>query len=207
MTSFYAAMKCCVVGSWKSGSTSTYFSVSLNVKYRQIRDKSVLILRSAMEDFVSWFCAVKKVNPFLLGVALIKLVDELETTVRVQKQRLQPAAIYNFCKGFENRLVCFVLQRLSPCKLGKLFNDNQHERVTVIEHFRVWQVNQISLPLIINTADDRATTLEITTNKAMQSAVMHSPLMTSAYNFINPQTCDVAFSCFWKAETGWERCG
>ena len=56
----YAAMKCCIVGSWKSGSTSTYLSVSLNVKYRRIRDKSVLIIRPAMEDFVSWLCAVKK---------------------------------------------------------------------------------------------------------------------------------------------------
>jgi len=37
----------------KSGSTSTYLSLSLNVKYRQIRDKSVLIVRSLMEDFVS----------------------------------------------------------------------------------------------------------------------------------------------------------
>jgi len=43
----------------------------------------------------------------------------------------------------------------------------QHERVTVIKHFRVWQVSQISLPLI-NTAVDSAMTLEITTNKAMQ---------------------------------------
>ena len=34
--------------------------MSLNVNYRQIRDKSVLIIRSAMEDFVSWFCAIKK---------------------------------------------------------------------------------------------------------------------------------------------------
>jgi len=65
-----------------------------------------------------------------------------------------------------------------------------------MEHFRIWQVNQISLPLIINTAHDSATTLEITTNKAMQSAVMHSPLMSSAYNFINPQICGVSFSCF-----------
>jgi len=206
MTSFYAAMKCCVVGSWKSGSTSTYLSVSLNVKYRQIRDKSLPIIRSVMEDFVWWFCTVKKVNPFLLRLALKKFVDELETTVRVQKQRLQTASVKNFCKGFENRFACFVFQRLSPCKVWKLFNDNQHERVTVIEHFRIWQVNQISLPLIINTADDSATTLEITTNKAMQSAVIHSPLMASAYNFINPQRCDVAFSCFWKVETGSERC-
>jgi len=45
--------------------------------------------------------------------------------------------------------------------------------VTVIEHFHVWQVNQISLPLIINATDDSATTLEITTNKA---AVMRSPM-------------------------------
>jgi len=40
--------------------------------------------------------------------------------------------------------------------------------VTVIEHFRIWQVNQISLPSIINAADDSAMTLEITTNKPMQ---------------------------------------
>jgi len=55
-------MKCCIVGSWKPGSTSTNLALSLNVKYRQIRDKSVLIIRSVMEDFVLWFCAVKKVN-------------------------------------------------------------------------------------------------------------------------------------------------
>jgi len=108
------------------------------------------------------------VNLFLLKVALKKLVGELETTVRVQKQRLQPASAQSFCKGFENRIACFVLQRLSPCKVSKLFNDNQHERVTVIEHFRIWQVNQITLPLIINDTNDSATTLEITTNKAMQ---------------------------------------
>jgi len=53
MTSFYAALKCCTAGLWKSGSTSTYLSVSLNVKYRQIRDQSVLIIRSVMEDSVS----------------------------------------------------------------------------------------------------------------------------------------------------------
>jgi len=43
--------------------------------------------------------------------------------------------------------------------------------VTVVEHFPIWQVNQtnqISLPLITNATDDSATTLEITTNKAMQ---------------------------------------
>jgi len=38
-----------------------------------------------------------------------------------------------------------------------------------------------------------------------KSAVMHSPLMASAYNFINLQTCDDAFSCFWKDETRSER--
>ena len=43
-------------------SASTYLSVSLNVKYRQIRDGSVLIIRPVMEEFVSWFCAIKKVN-------------------------------------------------------------------------------------------------------------------------------------------------
>ena len=36
-----------------SGSTSTYLSVPLNVKYRQIREESVVIIRSVMEDFVS----------------------------------------------------------------------------------------------------------------------------------------------------------
>jgi len=40
--------------------------------------------------------------------------------------------------------------------------------VTVIEHFRIWQDNQTSLLLIINAADDRVPTLEITTNKPMQ---------------------------------------
>jgi len=67
--------------------------VSLNVKYHQIRGKSVLIIHSVMEDFVSLFCAFEKVNPFLPRVALKKLVGELETTVRVQKQRLQPASV------------------------------------------------------------------------------------------------------------------
>jgi len=50
----------------------------------------------------------------------------------------------------------------------KTFQHHQHERVTVIEHFRIWQVNQITLPLIINAIDDSATTLEITTNETMQ---------------------------------------
>ena len=76
-------------------------------------------------------------NLFLLRAALKKLVGELETMVRVQKQHLQPASAQNFCKGFESRIACFVLQRLSLCKVVKLFNDNQHERVTVIEHFRI----------------------------------------------------------------------
>ena len=107
-------------------------------------------------------------NLFLLRAALIKLVGELETAVRVQKQRLQPASAQNFCKDFESRIACFVLQWVSLCKVLKLFNDNQHERVTDVEHFRIWQVNQTTLPLIINATDDSATTLEITTNKAMQ---------------------------------------
>jgi len=98
----------------------------------------------------------------------VNLVCELETTVRVQKQRLQPASAQNFCKGFENIIACFVLQLLSSCKVLKLFNNKQHERVTVIEHFRIWQVKQITLPLIINATGDSATTLEIATNKAMQ---------------------------------------
>jgi len=97
MTSFYAAMKCCIVGSWKSGSTSTCLLVSLNVKYRQIRDQSVLISRSVMEDPVYWFCTVKKWICFL-KVALKKFVGELETTVRVQKQRLQPPLLRIFAK-------------------------------------------------------------------------------------------------------------
>ena len=85
-----------------------------------------------------------------------------------KKQRLQPASTQNFCKGFENRIACFVFQRLSSYKVWKLFNDNQHEHVNVIEHFRIRQVNQITLPLIINATEDSATTLEITTNKVMQ---------------------------------------
>jgi len=99
---------------------------------------------------------------------LKKLVGELETTFRVQKQRLPPASAQNFCKGSESRIASFVLQRLCPCKVLELFNDNQHERVIVIEHFRIWQVNQITLPLIINATDDSATTLEFMTNKVMQ---------------------------------------
>jgi len=104
------------------------------------------------------------VNLFLLKLELKKLVGELETTVRVQKQRLQPASAENFCKGFESRIASFVFQRLSPWKVLKLFNDNQHERVTVIEHFRIWQV----LPLIINATGDSATRLESMTNMVMQ---------------------------------------
>ena len=72
-------------------------------------------------------------NLFLLKVALKKLVGELETTVRVQKQRLHPASAQNFCKGFESRIASFVLQQLSLCKVLKLFNDNQHKRVTDID--------------------------------------------------------------------------
>jgi len=101
---------------------------------------------------------------------LKKVVGELESTVRVQKQRLHPASAQKLCKGFESRFACFVfvLQRLRLCKVLKLFNDNQHERVTVIGHFRIWQVSQITLPPIINATDDSATTLGITTKKAMQ---------------------------------------
>jgi len=40
--------------------------------------------------------------------------------------------------------------------------------VTVIEHFRIWQVSQITLSLIINATGDSTTTMEITMNKAMQ---------------------------------------
>jgi len=79
-----------------------------------------------------------------------------------------PPLFRSFAKAFENGLACFVLQQLSSCKVWKLFNDNQHERVTVIEHCRIWQVSQINSPLIINTAVDSATTLEITTNKEME---------------------------------------
>ena len=95
MASFYAAMKCCILGSWKSGSTSTCLSVSLNVKYRQTRDQSILISRSVMENSLL-ILRRYKMNLFLLKVALKKLVGELETTIRVQKQRLQPASAQNF---------------------------------------------------------------------------------------------------------------
>ena len=107
-------------------------------------------------------------NLFLLKVALKKLVGKLKTTVRVQKQRLQPASAQNFCKGFESRIASFVLQRLSPCKVLKLFNNNQPERVTVIEHFWIWQVDKITLPPITNATGDNATRLEIMMNKVMQ---------------------------------------
>ena len=39
-----------------------------------------------------------------------------------------------------------------------------------------------------------------------KSVAMHRRLMASAYNFINLQTCDVSFSCFWKVERESERC-
>ena len=116
-----------------------------------------------MEDLVSWFCAVKKMN---FENAFWRSRDHGPFS----KTTSSAVSVYSFCKGFENRLACFVLQQLSSCKVWKLFNNNQHERVTVIAHFRIWQINQISLPLIINAADDSATTSEITTNKPMQRA-------------------------------------
>jgi len=69
--------------------------VSLNVKYRQTRDQSILISRSVMENSLL-ILRRYKMNLFLLKVALKKLVGELETTIRVQKQRLQPASAQNF---------------------------------------------------------------------------------------------------------------
>jgi len=39
-----------------------------------------------------------------------------------------------------------------------------------------------------------------------KSAMIHSPLMAGAYNFIDLQTCDVSFSCFWKVQTESEWC-
>jgi len=59
---------------------------------------------------VSWFCAVKKVN-FEKSL----LANSIPRSV-YKKQRLQAASVQSFCKGFENRLACFVLQRLSSCK-------------------------------------------------------------------------------------------
>jgi len=115
-----------------------------------------------MEDFVSWFCAVKKVN---FEKAYWRTRDHGPFT---KNNVFSPPLFRIFAKAVDNRLACFVLQRLSSYKVWKLFNNNQHERVTVIEHFSIWQVNQISLPLIINAADDSAMTLEITTNKAIQ---------------------------------------
>jgi len=56
------------------------------VKYCPIRDKSVLIIRSVVEDFFRDFVPYKK-------CILKKLVGELDTTVRLQKQRLQPASV------------------------------------------------------------------------------------------------------------------
>ena len=47
-------------------------------------------------------------NLFLLKLELKRLVGEFETTVRVQKQRLQPASAENFCKGVESRIASFV---------------------------------------------------------------------------------------------------
>jgi len=140
MTSFYSAMKCCTVGSWKSGSASTCISVSLNVKYRQIRDRSVLIIRLAMEDSVSWFCAVKKWICFFLGQRWKSLLANSRPRSVYKNNVFSPPLLRIFAKVFESRIACFVLQRLSLCKVWKLFNDNQHERVTVVEHFRIWQV-------------------------------------------------------------------
>ena len=192
-------MKCCIVGSWKSGSTSTYLSLSLNVKYHQIRDKSVLTIRSVMGDFVSWFCAVKK-------WILKKLVGELETMVRFQKNNVfSPLLFTIFAKA-----VIIDLPVL-------FFSDSAHTRKTFQQQStwtrdRLWafshlasQSNQLAIdhqrrwPQCddIGNYDEQADA---------KSAVMHSPLVASAYNFIKLQTCDVSFSSFWKVKTESERC-
>ena len=80
---------------------------------------------------------------------------------------------------------------------------DQHERVTVIEHFRIWQVSQISLSLIINTADNSATTLEITTNKAMQRVPWCTVRLWRVRITLSiSKPVNVAFSCFLKS---WDR--
>jgi len=50
----------------------------------------------------------------------------------------------------------------------KTFQQHQPERVTVIEHFWIWQVDKITLPPITNATGDNATRLEIMMNKVMQ---------------------------------------
>jgi len=82
--SYDEMLRCRIVKIWKHVDVS--FGVfECEVQYHHIRDKSVLIIRSVMEDFVSLFCAFKKVNPFLPRVALKKLVGELKSTVHAQK--------------------------------------------------------------------------------------------------------------------------
>ena len=197
MTSFYAAMECCIVGSWKSVSTSTCLAVYLNVKHRQIRDQSVLISRSMMEDAVSRFCIVKKWICFFFKVALKKLVGELETTVRVQKQRLQP--------GFESRVASLfcssaaqhmqslkIFQRQSTwtCDRYWTFSDlaSRSNHLPTDHQHLWWQCDEVG---------------NYQEQGDAEGAVVHSPLVATAFNYL--QTCDDAFSCFWKVETGSKR--
>jgi len=107
------------------------------------------------------------VNLFLLKVALKKLVAELKTTVRDKNNVFSPPLLRIFAKVLRVELLVLFFCGSAHAVL-KLFNDNQHERVTVIEHFRIWQINQITLPPIINATGDSVTRLEIMPNKVMQ---------------------------------------
>ena len=107
-------------------------------------------------------------NLFLLKVALKSLLANSRPRYVYKNNVFSPSLLRIFAKVLRIELPVLFFSGSAHCKVRKLFNDNQHERVTVIEHFRIWQVNQITLPLIINATDDSATTLEITRNKVMQ---------------------------------------
>ena len=93
----------------------------------------------------------------LLQAALNKLAGNVETTVRVQKQRLQPLFII-FAKALRIDLLVLFFSGSAHAKFENFS--------TTINKNVLPSLN--TLPLIINATDDSTTTLEITTNKAMQ---------------------------------------
>ena len=71
-----AILRCRIVKIWKHVDVSSgVFESEASPDSNQKRSDHSL----GMEDFVSLFCAFKKVNPFLPRVALKKLVGEFET--------------------------------------------------------------------------------------------------------------------------------
>ena len=171
---------------------------------------SFFILESPLTitvKFLVWENTCKELHPLELTSKVTTEFAYNGTTRRLHKKRYCRIDVISdficMCGSahakFENLYV-----RLSPCKIWKLFNDNQHERVTVIEHFRIWQVDQISLPLIINATGDSATTLEIMTNKVMQRVPWWTVRWWRVRTIISkPMT--MRSVVFWKVETGSER--